>query len=260
MTVFTRANSLSPNGSSPPKRPIIQFEKVSRIYGTGEAAVRACDSISLAIQQGEYCAIMGQSGSGKTTVMNIIGCLDRPTKGRYLLDGIDVSRLGKNRLARIRNHKIGFVFQRYELLNNLTALENVILPMMYAGIGGRERRRRAETALVRMGLGNRMDKRPTQLSGGQQQRVAIARAIVNHPLLLLADEPTGALDTHSAQEVINIFDELHASGITIVMVTHAPEVAAYSKRIIQVSDGHIVDERFSTSPRSQGAIGNTSMI
>ena len=223
------------------QRPIIRFEQVSRIYGVGEAAVRACDSVTLAIQRGEYCAIMGQSGSGKTTVMNIIGCLDRPTSGRYLLDGIDVSRIGKNRLARIRNQKIGFVFQRYELLNNLTALENVMLPMMYAGIGGRERRRRAEAALTRMGLGNRLDKRPTQLSGGQQQRVAIARAIVNRPLLLLADEPTGALDTHSAQEVITIFDELHASGITIVMVTHAHEVACYSKRIIQVSDGHIVN-------------------
>ncbi|MEO0984559.1 MAG: ABC transporter ATP-binding protein [Cyanobacteria bacterium J06639_14] len=241
MTVFTRTNSLSTNGSSPPGRPIVQFERVSRIYGSGEAAVRACDSITLAIQRGEYCAIMGQSGSGKTTVMNIIGCLDRPTSGRYFLDGVDVSRIGKNRLARIRNQKIGFVFQRYELLSNLTALENVILPMMYAGISMRERRRRAEAALTRMGLGNRLDKRPSQLSGGQQQRVAIARAIVNRPLLLLADEPTGALDTHSAQEVMTIFDELYASGITIVMVTHAHEVACYSKRIIQVSDGHIVN-------------------
>ena len=241
MTVFTRANSQHTNGASPTGRPIVQFERVSRIYGIGEAVVRACDSVSLAIRRGEYCAIMGQSGSGKTTVMNIIGCLDRPTSGRYFLDGIDVSQLGKNRLARIRNQKIGFVFQRYELLNNLTALENVILPMMYAGIGSRERRRRAKAALVRMGLGNRLDKRPTQLSGGQQQRVAIARAIVNQPLLLLADEPTGALDTHSAQEVMMIFDELHVSGITIVMVTHAHEVACYSKRIIQVSDGHIVN-------------------
>ena len=241
MTVFAKTPSSAANGSSPAGRPIIWIEQVSRVYGVGEAVVRACDGITLSIQQGEYCAIMGQSGSGKTTLMNIIGCLDRPTSGRYLLDGIDVSRLGKNRLARIRNQKIGFVFQRYELLNNLTALENVMLPMMYAGIGGRQRWQRAQAALTRMGLGHRLDKRPTQLSGGQQQRVAIARAIVNRPLLLLADEPTGALDTHSAQEVIAIFDELHASGITIVMVTHAHEVASYSKRIIQVSDGHIVN-------------------
>ncbi|MBE7383974.1 MAG: ABC transporter ATP-binding protein [Leptolyngbya sp. SIO1E4] len=242
MTVSASTHSLPPRGSSPSQRPIVQFDKVSRVYGTGEAAVRACDTVTLSIQRGEYCAIMGQSGSGKTTLMNIIGCLDRPTDGRYYLDGIDISRIGKNRLARIRNRKIGFVFQRYELLSNLTALENVMLPMMYAGITGRERRQRATTALTRMGLGNRLDKRPSQLSGGQQQRVAIARAIVNRPLLLLADEPTGALDTHSAQEVITIFDELHASGITVVVVTHAHEVACYSKRIIHVSDGHIMND------------------
>lgn len=205
--------------------------------------VKACDQISLTIHRGEYCAIMGESGSGKTTIMNIVGCLDRPSSGRYLLNGVDVSRLGKNRLARIRNRNIGFVFQRYELLNNLTALENVILPMMYSGISRHRRRQLAEAALTRMGLGHRLDKRPPQLSGGQQQRVAIARAIVNRPLLLLADEPTGALDTHSAEAVMEIFDELHADGITIVMVTHSHEVACYSKRIIQVSDGHILNDR-----------------
>lgn len=221
-------------------RSLIHLEQVSRVYGKGEAAVTACDAISLSIGQGEYCAIMGQSGSGKTTLMNIIGCLDRPTSGRYFLDGTDVSRIGKNRLARIRNQKIGFVFQRYELLSNLTALENVMLPMVYGGIGGAARRQRAEAALIRMGLGHRLDKRPSQLSGGQQQRVAIARAIVNRPLLLLADEPTGALDTHSAQEVIAIFGELHQSGITIVMVTHEHDIAANSKRIILVSDGQVM--------------------
>ncbi|NER82847.1 MAG: ABC transporter ATP-binding protein [Leptolyngbya sp. SIO1D8] len=242
MTVSANANSLHPKDSFPAERPIVQLDNVSRVYGTGEVAVRACDTVTLTIQRGEYCAIMGQSGSGKTTLMNIIGCLDRPTNGRYYLDGIDISHLGKNRLARIRNRKIGFVFQRYELLSNLTALENVMLPMMYAGIVGQERRRRAETTLIRMGLGDRLNKRPSQLSGGQQQRVAIARAIVNRPLLLLADEPTGALDTHSAQDVLNIFNELHTSGITIVVVTHAHEVARYSKRIIQVSDGHIVSD------------------
>ncbi|PSN11471.1 macrolide ABC transporter ATP-binding protein, partial [filamentous cyanobacterium CCP5] len=194
---------------------VVSLQQVSRIYGTGEAAVRACDRISLTIEPGEYCAIMGQSGSGKSTLMNLIGCIDQPTSGRYHLDGIDVSKLGKNQLARIRNHKIGFIFQRYELLPNLTALENVILPMMYAGVGQRRRRQRAVAALTSFGLAHRLHKRPAQLSGGQQQRVAIARAIVNRPRLLLADEPTGALDTQSAAEVLSIFDQLHRKGITI---------------------------------------------
>jgi putative ABC transport system ATP-binding protein len=211
-------------------------------YGFGEAAIRACDQISLSIYPGEYCAIMGQSGSGKTTLMNIIGCLDQPTLGQYCLDGIDVSRMGKNQLARIRNQKIGFVFQRYELLPNLTALGNVILPMMYAGLGWGERRRRAIAALTQVGLANRLHKKPTQLSGGQQQRVAIARAIVNHPRLILADEPTGALDSHSTQEVMALFNELHQSGITIVMVTHSEEVTCYSQRIVRVSDGKILQD------------------
>lgn len=227
--------------------PVVQLEQISRIYGTGEAMVKACDQVSLTIQRGEYCAIMGESGSGKTTLMNLIGCLDRPTQGRYLLNGRNVSRLGKNQLARIRNRNIGFVFQRYELLNNLTVLENVMLPMMYAGVNRWQRRQRAAAALSRMGLGHRLDKRPTQLSGGQQQRVAIARAIVNYPLLLLADEPTGALDSQSAEAVMDIFNELHTSGITIVMVTHSHEVACHSQRIIQVSDGHILHDRLTPS-------------
>lgn len=243
MTPLTNAENGNGKGAIASVKPVVWLEQISRVYGTGEAMVKACDRVSLTIHRGEYCAIMGESGSGKTTLMNIIGCLDRPTHGRYLLDGVDVSRLGKNRLARIRNRNIGFVFQRYELLNNLTALENVMLPMMYAGISRRQRRRLAEAALTRMGLGHRLDKRPTQLSGGQQQRVAIARAIVNRPLLLLADEPTGALDTHSAEAVMEIFEELHTSGITIVMVTHSHEVACYSKRIIQVSDGHILNDQ-----------------
>ena len=221
-------------------KSVIQLENVYRIYGSGEVAVRACDNVNLAIESGEYCAIMGQSGSGKTTLMNLIGCLDRPTAGRYYLDGVDVSKIGKHRLARIRNRKIGFVFQRYELLANLTALDNVILPMMYAGIAMAQRRKRAIAALSRMGLSHRLDKKPSQLSGGQQQRVAIARAIVNRPVLLLADEPTGALDTHSAKEVIQIFQALHASGMTIVVVTHSREVACYSQRIIMMSDGQVL--------------------
>jgi putative ABC transport system ATP-binding protein len=221
----------------------VRLENVSRVYGTGEAMIRACDRVNFTIRRGEYCAIMGQSGSGKSTLMNLIGCLDRPTSGRYFLDGVNVSQIGKNRLARIRNQKIGFVFQRYELLNNLTALENVMLPMMYAGVGQHQRRQRAETALRRMGLGQRLDKRPTQLSGGQQQRVAIARAIVNRPLMLLADEPTGALDTQSADMVMGIFAELHASGMTLLLVTHDNEVAHHSQRLIQVVDGQVVSDR-----------------
>jgi putative ABC transport system ATP-binding protein len=181
-----------PTPNTPPAA-VIAMENVSRVFGSGEAAVRACDRINITIAPGEYCAIMGQSGSGKSTLMNIIGCLDRPTRGRYLLDGTDVSTVDKNRLTRIRNRKIGFIFQRYELLPNLTALENVILPMMYAGLGRSVRQRRAAAALTHMGLANRMDKRPSQLSGGQQQRVAIARAIVNQPVLLLADCISGAL-------------------------------------------------------------------
>ncbi|MGF1459580.1 MAG: ABC transporter ATP-binding protein [Leptolyngbyaceae cyanobacterium] len=248
MPPITQRQQSPQAGAIAASTPVIKLDDVSRIYGTGEARVKACDQVSLTIRQGEYCAIMGESGSGKTTLMNIIGCLDRPSIGRYWLDGIDVSQLGKNRLARIRNQKIGFVFQRYELLNNLTALENVMLPMMYAGIDRSQRRRLAAAALTRMGLGQRLDKPPTQLSGGQQQRVAIARAIVNRPLLLLADEPTGALDTHSAEAVMGIFNELHAYGITIVMVTHSHEVARYSKRMIQVSDGKILHDNISPHP------------
>ncbi|MEO1070485.1 MAG: ABC transporter ATP-binding protein [Cyanobacteria bacterium J06638_6] len=227
------------------------MEQVSRVFGQGEAAVRACDRITLTIQPGEYCAIMGQSGSGKSTLMNIIGCLDRPTGGRYWLDGVDVSTLGKTRLTRIRNRKLGFIFQRYELLPNLTALENVILPMMYAGVGRSLRQRRARVALTHMGLANRLDKRPSQLSGGQQQRVAIARAIVNQPALLLADEPTGALDSQSAAEVLDIFAALHQRGITIVMVTHSHEVARHSQRIVVMSDGRVTDGHLSPADLEQ---------
>jgi putative ABC transport system ATP-binding protein len=229
-------------GANACSNPVIQLRSVYRIYGSGEVAVRACDNVHLTIQAGEYCSIMGQSGSGKTTLMNLIGCLDRPTAGRYCLDGVDVSKIGKHQLARIRNRKIGFVFQRYELLSNLTALDNVILPMMYAGMSMASRRRRAIAALTRMGLGDRLDKRPSQLSGGQQQRVAIARAIVNRPVLLLADEPTGALDTQSAKEVISIFEDLHAVGMTIVLVTHSPEVASYSQRTITMRDGKVIKD------------------
>ncbi|WP_375340553.1 ABC transporter ATP-binding protein [Okeania sp. SIO3I5] len=207
----------------------------------GDVEVRALNSVTLTIEAGEYCSIMGVSGSGKSTCMNIIGCLDRPTSGNYYLDSLDIANTSEKELAKIRNLKIGFVFQQFHLLPQMTALDNVILPMLYAGISGKERRERAAAALKQVGLENRMNNKPNQLSGGQQQRVAIARAIVNRPVLLLADEPTGALDTKTTQEVLDIFTELNASGITVIMVTHEPEVAKQTKRIIWFTDGQVVN-------------------
>lgn len=219
---------------------IVRLENVSKIYGVGETEVRALSDVNLTVEQGEYCAIMGASGSGKSTAMNIIGCLDRPTDGHYYLDGVDVADLNDTELAHIRNRKIGFVFQQFHLLPQSTALENVMLPMVYAGISTAERRDRAAEALRRVGLEKRLNNRPNQLSGGQQQRVAIARAIVNQPVLLLADEPTGALDSKTTQEVLEIFGTLNASGITIVMVTHEPDVARKTQRIVWFKDGEVI--------------------
>ena len=226
------------------KTVIVALEYVSKIYLMGDVEVRALNEVNLTIEQGEYCSIIGTSGSGKSTCMNIIGCLDRPTFGNYYLDGLDIANTSEKELAKIRNGKIGFIFQQFHLLPQITAIDNVMLPMVYAGISSKERRERAAAALKQVGLENRMNNKPNQLSGGQQQRVAIARAIVNHPVLLLADEPTGALDTQTTQEVLDIFTELNASGITIIMVTHESEVATQTKRTILFSDGQLVNSNF----------------
>lgn len=223
-----------------PLRPIIRLEGVNKIYGLGETTVRALDDVDLTLASSEYCAIMGASGSGKSTLMNIIGCLDRPTTGRYELDGEDVAQLDDRTLAHIRNRKIGFVFQQFHLLPQISALENVMLPMVYANVPSPERSQRAIQALEQVGLGDRVQNRPTQLSGGQQQRVAIARAIVNNPVLLLADEPTGALDTKTTQEILEIFTDLNDKGMTVIVVTHESDVAHYMQRIIWFRDGQVI--------------------
>ncbi|MEO0759097.1 MAG: ABC transporter ATP-binding protein [Cyanobacteria bacterium J06648_16] len=219
---------------------MITMEQITKTYQLGEVDVTVLKGIDLEISAAEYVSIMGASGSGKSTLMNIIGCLDRPTSGKYLLEGHDLTTLDKNELAYIRNQQIGFVFQQFNLLPRATALENVMLPMVYAGVPKAERRRRAEVTLTKVGLGDRLQNRPSQLSGGQQQRVAIARALVNQPALLLADEPTGALDTHTSHEVMTLFNELNEQAITIVVITHETEVAEQAKRQIRIQDGLVV--------------------
>ncbi|WP_199331068.1 MULTISPECIES: ABC transporter ATP-binding protein [unclassified Calothrix] len=233
---------------------IIRLENIFKIYGSGETEVKALNNVNLTIDEGEYCSIMGPSGSGKSTAMNIIGCLDRPSSGSYYLDNVDVAQMNDKALAHIRNKKLGFVFQQFHLLPQLTALENVILPMAYAGINPQERRDRATEALIKVGLEKRLNNKPTQLSGGQQQRVAIARAIVNRPVVLLADEPTGALDSRTTQEVMDIFSELNASGITVVMVTHEPEVARQTQRIVWFRDGEVVHSHLTPADLTQMAV------
>lgn len=223
------------------EKEIIRVEGLEKIYQVGEQLVRALDGVSFTIDKNEYVAIMGPSGSGKSTMMNILGCLDSPSSGRYILNGRDVSEMD-GELAQVRNKEIGFVFQSFNLLPRYTALENVELPLMYAGCGREERRIRAEAVLRRVGLGERMEHLPNQLSGGQRQRVALARAMVNNPSIILADEPTGNLDSKTSREIMSLFEEVHASGNTVILVTHEEDIARYAKRVVTLKDGKIYSD------------------
>ncbi|MGC6483141.1 MAG: ABC transporter ATP-binding protein [Synechococcus sp.] len=228
------------NRQSPPlAKPVAQLRDVCKIYGQGATEVHALDGLNLTVHQGDYLAVMGASGSGKSTAMNILGCLDRPSEGHYHLNGVAVEELDDDALADLRNQQLGFVFQQFHLLPNASALDNVMLPMVYAGVPSNERRKRATEALERVGLAERLQNRPNQLSGGQQQRVAIARAIINQPALLLADEPTGALDSRTTDDVLHLFDELHDQGITLVLVTHEDDVAARAATVAHFRDGRV---------------------
>ena len=229
--------------------PVAELITVSKVYGSGDLTVRALDQLDLTVHRGDYLAVMGASGSGKSTAMNILGCLDRPTSGSYRLNGQSVEQLDDDALADVRNRSLGFVFQQFHLLPQATAMDNVMLPMIYAGVPAEERRERAREALERVGLAQRLENRPNQLSGGQQQRVAIARAIINRPALLLADEPTGALDSQTTAEVLDLFDDLHWQGITLVMVTHEDDVAARARQVARFQDGRLL----SSTPALNGS-------
>ena len=218
---------------------IIRLEDIYKIYRVGNQEVRALDGISLSVHRNEYVAVMGPSGSGKSTLMNILGCLETLYGGHYVLDGVDVSEMEDGELADVRNREIGFVFQSFNLLPRYDALENVALPMVYAGVPAKERRKRAAVALESVALGSRMGHRPNELSGGQKQRVAIARALINNPSIILADEPTGNLDTHTSIEIMRLFDEIHRKGNTVIVVTHEEDIAAYAHRIIRLRDGKV---------------------
>ncbi|NLF19315.1 MAG: ABC transporter ATP-binding protein [Lentisphaerae bacterium] len=228
------------------RRIVIQIEAVRRVYQVGAECIRALDGVDLEVRENEYVAVMGQSGSGKSTLMNVLGCLDRPSSGRYRLDGHDTGRLADGRLAGLRNERIGFVFQSFELLGRLSALKNVEMPLVYSRLPWRQRRRRALLALERVGLADRTSHRPSQLSGGQKQRVAIARALICDPSLLLADEPTGNLDSRTSREIMALFEDLHRHGQTVIMVTHDLEVARHAERIVVMRDGRIVEDARNT--------------
>jgi putative ABC transport system ATP-binding protein len=227
---------------------VVEVRDLHKVYKMGDVEVRALRGISLAMHKGDFVAVMGASGSGKSTFMNLVGCLDRPSSGQYLLGGEDVGTLSRDQLARVRGRQIGFVFQGFNLLPRTTALENVELPMLYQGVRTRERRDRAAEALTRVGLGDRLDHTPAQLSGGQQQRVAIARALVNRPTLLLADEPTGNLDSRTSVEVMAIFQELNDQGLTVLLVTHEPDIAEHARRVVTFKDGLVLSD-VQVSPR-----------
>jgi putative ABC transport system ATP-binding protein len=223
--------------------PLLVLQQVKKVYRMGDVEVNALDGVSLTVAEGAFVAIMGASGSGKSTLMNLIGCLDRPTSGSYFLAGQDVSQLSRNELATIRNRMLGFVFQNFHLLARTSAIENVGLPLQYAGVSQRERLQQAEEALRRVGLGDRLHHHPNQMSGGQQQRVAVARALVTRPKLILADEPTGNLDSRTSTEIMRLFQELWRAGITIILVTHEPDIAAYAARVIVMKDGRVLSDQ-----------------
>ena len=229
---------------------LIEFDSVCKYYQMGDTVVKAADHISMLIEKGEFVAIVGQSGSGKSTCMNIIGCLDVPTAGTYKLNGRDVGSMDKNELAEIRNELLGFIFQQYNLLPKLSLLENVELPLVYAGLSRSEQHDRAKAALEQVGLGNKLDNKPSQLSGGQQQRASIARALVGRPAVILADEPTGALDSHTGREVLGILQKLHKQGNTVVLITHDNSIAVQADRIIRLEDGRIVYDGDSHAPEA----------
>ncbi|KGO81941.1 macrolide ABC transporter ATP-binding protein [Flavobacterium beibuense F44-8] len=229
-------------------QPIIDIKSITRNFPLGNEVVKVLKGIDLTINKGEYVALMGPSGSGKSTLMNLLGCLDTPTGGTYILNGKDVSKMSDNELAEIRNKEIGFVFQTFNLLPRTTALDNVALPMVYAGYKKPERNERASQVLTQVGLEDRMDHKPNQLSGGQRQRVAVARALVNHPSIILADEPTGNLDSKTSVEIMKLFNEIHANGNTVILVTHEEDIAAYAHRVIRLRDGVIESDNINPNP------------
>lgn len=227
---------------------VIKIESISKIYHVGDQEVKALNGVSIVIRRNEFVAIMGPSGSGKSTMMNILGCLDSPTSGKYILDHVDVSEMDDHDLARVRNKEIGFVFQSFNLLPRYSALENVALPLIYAGIPGDERAESARQALVSVGLENRMEHKPNELSGGQKQRVALARAMINHPSIILADEPTGNLDTKTSHEIMKLFEQIYREGNTVIVVTHEEDIALYARRIVRLRDGLIESDEANPHP------------